>query len=252
MRRFATSAECALSVSDEHLFPGIQDLHRRLRPSLGSQVNFVSDRKGANESCGCHPNEDRAERNPGYRKALWLVASMNLGFGVAEMIGGFIANSQALKADALDFLGDGSITFVALLALAWTAAARAKVAFVQGVFLAGLGISVIAMAVWRALNAVPPEAELMGGIGVVALIINASAALILSRFREGDANVKAIWLFSRNDALANVAVIVAALLVAWTDRAWPDVIVAVCIAALFMHSSIEIIRSARTELPRRY
>jgi Co/Zn/Cd efflux system component len=208
----------------------------------------MTDDTRTSDSCGCHADEERAERDPGYRKALWIVASMNLGFGMAEIIGGFIANSQALKADALDFLGDGSITFVALFALAWTAAARARVALVQGIFLAGLGIWVIAMAAWRALNAVPPEAELMGGIGIVALLINVSAALILARFREGDANVRAVWLFSRNDALANVAVILAALAVAWTNSAWPDLIVAACIAGLFIHSSAEIIRTARLEL----
>lgn len=204
----------------------------------------------AADSCGCHADEERAERDPAYRKALWLVASMNLGFGCAELVGGFLANSQALKADALDFLGDGSITFVALLALAWTPAARARVALVQGLFLAGLGVWVIAMAAWRALNAVPPEAGLMGGIGAVALLINVSAALILSRFRAGDANVRAVWLFSRNDALANVAVILAALAVALTGSAWPDLIVAGSIALLFLHSSVEIIRNARAELRR--
>lgn len=208
----------------------------------------MDEMTAASDSCGCHADEERAERNPGYRKALWIVASLNLGFGIAELIGGFIANSQALKADALDFLGDGSITFVALLALAWTAAARARVALAQGIFLAALGVWVIGMAAWRAFNAVPPEAELMGGIGIVALMINVSAALILARFREGDANVRAVWLFSRNDALANVAVIIAALLVAWTNSAWPDLIVAACIAGLFIHSSTEIIRNARLEL----
>jgi len=210
----------------------------------------MTDRQPNDESCGCEADEARAERDPAYRKALWVVASMNLGFGVVEMMGGFIANSQALKADALDFLGDGSITFVALLALAWTAAARARVALAQGIFLAGLGVWVIGMAIWRALNAVPPEAELMGGIGVVALLINTSAALILSRFRDGDSNVRAVWLFSRNDALANVAVIIAALLVAWLNSAWPDLIVAGCIAVLFVHSSTEIIGTASSELLR--
>ena len=203
------------------------------------------------DTCGCHADEERAERDPGYRKALWIVASMNLGFGLVEIVGGFIANSQALKADALDFIGDGSITFMALIALTWTAAARARIALAQGVFLGGLGFWVVGMALWRALNAVPPEAELMGGIGIVALIINVSAALILSRFRDGDANVRAVWLFSRNDALANVAVIIAAIAVAWTNSAWPDLIVAACIAILFLHSSIDIVRNARLELKPR-
>ncbi|MBJ7411247.1 MAG: cation transporter [Phenylobacterium sp.] len=199
-------------------------------------------------SCGCHGDTERAERDPAYRRALWLVVLLNIGFGLIEIVGGFIAGSQALKADALDFLGDGSITFVGLLALAWSERSRAKVALVQGLFLAGLGLFVIGMAAWRALNAVPPEAELMGGIGVVALAVNVAAAWILSRFREGDANVRAVWLFSRNDALANVAVIVAAGLVFWTRSAWPDLIVAAVIALLFLHSAYEIVRDARREL----
>ncbi|MFD3263811.1 cation transporter [Phenylobacterium ferrooxidans] len=104
------------------------------------------------------------------------------------------------------------------------------------------------MAAWRALNAVPPEAELMGGIGVAALAVNVVAAWILSRFKEGDSNVRAVWLFSRNDALANVAVIVAAGLVYWTQSAWPDLVVAAAIALLFLHSATEIIKDARREL----
>lgn len=198
--------------------------------------------------CGCHGDTDRAERDPAYRRALWIVVVLNLGFGILETIGGFVSNSQALKADALDFLGDGSITLVGLLALAWSAAARAKVALVQGLFLAFLGIGVIGYALWRALNAIPPEAELMGGIGVAALVVNVTAALVLSRFREGDANVRSIWLFSRNDALANVAVIGAAGLVAWTNSAWPDIAVAAAIAVLFVHSAREIISGASRQL----
>ena len=88
----------------------------------------------------------------------------------------------------------------------------------------------------------------MGGIGFVALLVNLTSAAVLSRFREGDANVRAEWLFSRNDAIANVAVIIAAGLVAWTGQAWPDLAVAAIIATLFLHSAYEILRSARTEL----
>jgi Co/Zn/Cd efflux system component len=88
----------------------------------------------------------------------------------------------------------------------------------------------------------------MGGIGVAALAVNIAAAWILSRFRDGDANVRAVWLFSRNDALANVAVIAAAALVYWTRSAWPDLVVAAIIAVLFLHSAYEIVRDARREL----
>ena len=198
--------------------------------------------------CGCTGDTKRAEKDPAYARALWIVVILNLGFGVCEMFGGFIANSQALKADALDFIGDGSITLIGLLALGWTAHARARIALTQGLFLGALGIGVLAFAAWRAFNAVAPEAELMGGIGIVALIVNISAALVLSRFRNGDANVRAVWLFSRNDALANVAVIIAAALVGWTGRAWPDLVVAGVIALLFLHSAFEIIRRARADM----
>ena len=199
--------------------------------------------------CSCHADEGRAARDPSYRRALWIVVILNVGFGAIELIGGFLANSQALKADSLDFLGDGSITFVGLLALGWAAVTRARVALAQGIFLGALGIWVIGMAVWRALNTIPPDAELMGGIGVAALAINVTAVLILARFREGgDAQALSIWLFSRNDAINNVAVIVAAALVFWLDSAWPDIIVAAFIAAVFLHSAWEIVRGAAKEI----
>lgn len=198
--------------------------------------------------CGCVGDSARAEKDPAYRLALWIVVLLNLGFGAFEIVGGFFADSQALKVDSLDFLGDGTITLVGLMALGWAAAARARIAYAQGLFLLILGLGVIGVALWRALSAAAPEANLMGGIGVAALIVNVTAAMILSRFREGDANVRAVWLFSRNDALANVAVIVAAGLVAWTDKAWPDLVVAAVIALLFLHSAFEILRGARAEL----
>lgn len=200
------------------------------------------------DDCGCTGDTDRAENDPGYRRALWLVVALNLGFGVIEVAGGLFARSQALLADSLDFLGDGTITLLGLLALGWAATARAKVAYAQGLFLLTLGIGVIGVAIWRAMTATAPEAELMGGIGLAALAVNVTAALILSRYREGDANVRAVWLFSRNDALANVAVIIAAVLVSWTGKAWPDLAVAAVIAALFLHSAFEILRSAGAEL----
>lgn len=205
---------------------------------------------GASDSscCSCTGDTKRAERDPAYRRALWLVILLNLGFGIVEIVGGFMADSQALKADALDFLGDGSISLLGLIALGWAPRARSKIAMAQGLFLGVLGLGVIGFAIWRAMNAVAPEADLMGGIGVAALAVNVTAALVLSRFREGDANVRAIWLFSRNDSLANIAVIVAAGLVAWTRSAWPDLLVAGVIALIFLHSAWEIIRDASAEL----
>lgn len=198
--------------------------------------------------CGCTGDSARAEKDPAYRRALWIVVLLNLGFGALEIVGGFIAHSQALKADALDFIGDGTITLVGLIALGWSAKARARIALAQGCFLLSLGLGVIALAFWRVFTATTPEADLMGGIGVAALIVNVASAFVLSRFREGDANVRAIWLFSRNDAVANVAVIIAAGLVAWTGKAWPDLAVAGVIALLFLHSAYEIVGGAVREL----
>jgi len=200
------------------------------------------------EFCGCHGDTGRAAVDPGYRRALAIVVALNLGFGLIEIVAGFIADSQALKADSLDFLGDGSISLLGLLALHWTARGRARVALSQGIFLGVLGVGVIAFAIWRALHATLPEAELMGAIGMVALAVNVGSALLLLRYRNGDANVRAIWLFSRNDAVANVAVIVAALLVGLTGRSWPDLAVAGVIALLFLHSAYEIVGSAWREL----
>ena len=190
--------------------------------------------KNDEDGCACAGDAVRAQDDPAYRRALWIVVILNIGFGLCEIIG--------------DFLGDGSITLIGLFALGWTALARSRVALVQGIFLGLLGIGVIGFAIWRAMSPGMPEAGIMGVIGFVALGINIASAYVLSQFRDGDANVQAIWLFSRNDAIANVAVIGAAGLVAWTGKAWPDIAVAAVIAMLFIHSAYQIIQNAVAEM----
>lgn len=185
---------------------------------------------------------------PGYRRALWIVVALNIGFGIAEGIGGFLAESQALKADSLDFLGDGLITLFAVAAMGWSLRWRARSALVQGLFLGALGLGVLVNTVYRIIFQQLPEAELMGWIAVAALVANVAAAAVLIPHRAGDANARAVWLFSRNDALGNASVVVAALLVAWTDTAWPDLIVAGIVALLFLHSAWAIVRDARSDL----
>src|SRR5690606_17075961 len=103
---------------------------------------------------------------------------------------------------------------------------RSRIALTQGIFLGCLGLSVFVYTIYRVFVLQIPEAETMGVIAIIALIVNISAALVLIPHRHGDANVRAIWLFSRNDALGNLAVIIAAIFVGWTGTAWPDLIVA--------------------------
>lgn len=189
-------------------------------------------------------------RSPGYRRALWIVVALNAGYGVIEMTGGFLAESQAAKADALDFIGDGLITMLGLVAIAWSAAGRARVALLQGVFLGVLGVGVLANTIVRLLERQLPEAGLMGLLGLAGFAVNVTAAAVLVPHRTGDANVRAVWLFSRNDAIGNAAVIAAAGLVALTGTPWPDLVVAIVIAGLFLQSSWSIVRSARAELAR--
>lgn len=192
--------------------------------------------------------KDLAHVTPAYRRALWIVVVLNLGYGIVETVGGFLSDSQALKADALDFLGDGLITFLGLLAIGWSLAWRARSALIQGLFLGGLGIAVFANTAYRVLVLHTPEAELMGLFGLIALAVNIAAAAVLVPHRAGDANVRAVWLFSRNDAIGNAAVVVAAGLVAWTESPWPDLVVAVVIASLFLQSAWSIVRDARKDL----
>ncbi|MBN8980939.1 MAG: cation transporter [Rhizobiales bacterium] len=191
---------------------------------------------------------DLSHVTPAYKRALWIVVLLNGGYGLIEIVGGFIAASQSVKADALDFIGDGVISFLGLIAVGWGLAARAKAALLQGIFLGFLGVGVLIATAYRMLVLHQPEAQLMGILALIGLVVNVLAAMALLPHRHGDANMRAVWLFSRNDAIGNVAVVIAALLVAWTQTPWPDLIVAFIIAGIFLQSAFSIIKDARTDL----
>ncbi|MBJ6126944.1 cation diffusion facilitator family transporter [Microvirga splendida] len=192
--------------------------------------------------------QDYSHVTPAYQRALWIVVVLNVGYGLAEIVAGFVSGSQALKADALDFLGDGTITLLGLLAIGWSLIWRARSALLQGIFLGLLGLGVLVTSVYRVFVLQQPEADIMGVFGGIALAVNVVSAWVLLPHRSGDANVRAVWLFSRNDAIGNAAVIIAAGLVAWTATPWPDLVVAGVIAGLFLQSSWAIIKDARRDL----
>ena len=204
---------------------------------------------------GISNDEDEVPANlahltPAYRRALWIVVALNIGYGLIEIIGGFVAGSQAVKADALDFLGDGLISLLGLSAFGWSLSWRARTALLQGYFLGALGLGVLAYTIYRVVYLQMPEPELMGVLGFVALGVNIFAAIVLLPHRGGDANARAVWLFSRNDAIGNAAVVVAAGLVWWLASPWPDIVVAFIVASLFLHSAYAIVRDASSELAR--
>jgi len=191
---------------------------------------------------------DLSHVTPAYKRALWIVVLLNVGYGVIEIGGSFLAGSQALQADSLDFIGDGLISFLGLIAVGWGLAARARAALLQGIFLALLGFGVIGSTLYRVFVEHEPQTLLMGGFAIVAFIVNVLAAVVLIPHRKGDANVRAVWLFSRNDAIGNLAVVAAAGLVWWLNSPWPDLIVAFAVAGLFLQSAWSIIRDARSDL----
>lgn len=249
VRKLPGVAEVTVSIASQIMTLKVHDGGRSL-PLVEEAVTALGYRL-ARADARPDGDGDRVELmhvTPAYRRALWIVVLLNLGYGLAEIVGGFISGSQALKADALDFLGDGSITFLALLSIGWDIRWRARSALLQGLFLGALGIAVLMNAAYRAVVLNQPEADLMGIFGFLALLVNFASAAALLPHRTGDANVRAVWLFSRNDAIGNVAVVIAAGLVWWTGTPWPDVVVAAVIAGLFLHSAWAIVCDARRDL----
>ena len=198
-------------------------------------------------SC-CNGPSPVPTNNPSWRRALWIALAVNAVMFAVEMVAGVAADSRALQADALDFLGDAANYAISLtvagLALAW----RARAALLKGATLALLGLYVLASAIHAAVVGASPEPVLMGGIGLAALVANIGVALMLYRFRNGDANMRSVWICSRNDAIGNIAVVAAAAGVFGTGSAWPDLIVAAAMAVLGIWGGWSIVILARREL----
>jgi cation diffusion facilitator family transporter len=202
------------------------------------------------ENCGgcCTTNPKFDGVSPDYRRRLWLVIAINATMFVIEIAAGSVAGSQALRADALDFLADATTYGISLAVIGSSLHTRSAAAAFKGVSLSLMAAWVLGSTAIHAFAIEVPKAEMMGVIGVLALLANLACVLVLVRYKDGDANVRSVWLCSRNDAIGNVAVMIAALGVWGTATAWPDLIVAAIMAALFMTSSIRVLRQAMREL----
>lgn len=183
-----------------------------------------------------------------YRRALWIVIAINATMFLVEMVAGTLAGSQALKADALDFLGDTATYSISLFVIGMPLIWRARAALFKGLSLGAMGLWVFGSTIYNSLILGVPLAEVMGAIGFLALSANLVSVLILVKYKDGDANVRSVWLCSRNDAIGNLAVVLAASGVWATKSGWPDLVVAGVMASLFLWSSAQIVRQALHEM----
>jgi Co/Zn/Cd efflux system component len=179
---------------------------------------------------------------------LWIALIVNALMFVVELAAGHRAQSASLLADAVDFLGDATNYAVSLFALTLGAVWRSRTALLKGITMGLYGVVVLARVGWGAIEGGVPHANTMGLIGLLALIANVAVAVLLFAYREGDANMRSVWLCSRNDAIGNVAVICAAFTVTLTSSQWPDLAVALVMAVLAMTAGRSVIKQALNEL----
>jgi len=196
----------------------------------------------------CSSASKGALNSPAWRRALWIALFINAGFFLTEIVAGAAAGSAALQADALDFFGDTANYAISLgvagTALAW----RSRAAVAKGWTLIAFAVWVLGSTAWHAFYGTIPRAGVMGVVGIAALIANGGVALMLYRFRTGDANMRSVWICSRNDAIGNAAVLLAAMGVFGTGTGWPDVIVAAIMGGLSLSGGWQIVSQARCEL----
>lgn len=186
--------------------------------------------------------------SPRFRKALWVALIINAVMFAVEIVGGVKSGSVSLLADAVDFAGDAVNYGISLAVLSMGLMWRSRAAMVKGLSMAAFGLFVVGKTVWAGLAGVPPEPVTMGAIATLALLANAGVAVMLYAFRDGDANMRSVWLCSRNDAVGNVAVMLAAAGVFGTGSAWPDLAVALIMAGLALSSGVAVVRQALREL----
>lgn len=223
------------------------EIATRTRPETPAPAPPVADL--CCDDGACHAALENA--STGFRNAVLVVAGLNGAMFLLEVVAGQMAGSMSLQADALDFAGDTATYGLTLYALTKSATFRANAALVKGISLAVMAAYVIGGSLWRTFVVGAPDAVTMGWVGALALAVNLFCALLLIRFRDGDANTRSVWLCSRNDAIGNLAVLAAAGATAWTATRWADLAVAVIMAGLFSTTAWQVIRQARGELDTR-
>jgi Co/Zn/Cd efflux system component len=197
--------------------------------------------------CNCGSDLKFDGVSTGYKRILWLVIAINATMFVLEITASVVSNSMALRADALDFLGDSLTYAITLLAIGHSMRWRASAALFKGVTLICMAIWVLGSTLYRVFVLGAPNEVIMGSVALMAFSANLISVLLLLKYRNGDANVRSVWLCSRNDAIGNLAVMAAAGLVFATQSHWPDLLVAFMMSLLFLHSASLIILQARHE-----
>lgn len=197
----------------------------------------------------CHyDRRDLSEQDGRYRRALRIALAINAAMFLVEIGAGFAAGSASLQADALDFLADAANYGISLFVVGMALRYRATAALVKGLTMGAFGLWVVGATVWSALAGTVPEARIMGMVGAAALLANAGVLALLWAFRRGDANMRSVWICSRNDVIGNLAVLLAALGVFGTGTGWPDFTVAAIMAALALWGAAQIVRQASGEI----
>jgi cation diffusion facilitator family transporter len=198
--------------------------------------------------CSHEAHDQPAAVDPRYRRVLWVALVLNALMFAVELGASWSSGSVSLLADSIDFFGDAANYALSLAVLGMALAVRSKAALVKAACMGGFGVFVLGKALWSLTAGVAPEPATMGAVGFAALAVNGGVAWMLYRYRSGDANMRSVWLCSRNDALGNLAVMVAALGVFGTGSAWPDVLVAAVMALLALTGAGSVLRQARGEL----
>ncbi len=212
------------------------------RPSPGDAAMHSHD---AGHS---HDHLPAGDDSPRYRRILWTALIINFAMFAIEIGAGIASGSVSLLADAIDFFGDAANYGVSLAVLSMGLVMRARAALLKGVSMLGFGLFVGGSTLWSLLNGGTPEAATMGAVGLLALAANLGVAAMLYAYREGDANMRSVWLCTRNDAIGNMAVMLAALGVFGTGSAWPDLVVAAIMAGLAINGGVSVLRQALREL----